>query len=335
MEQSIQEYRLFISTNRTVLKMVDYSSFYRRPIRIDRIQKELPHFDVLVSAFNSSDRVNTIFSDVQADRKIWHIHPEYSYSEIEQPIGWELVRPVSKNETAQVDALMNTLGDLTGKSICVDITGFMRHVLIFLVAKLAQIGVREFTALYSEPMFYKKQEHTAFSTTTSGRVTSIRGISGTTHMQGQDFLLIGVGYDHKLISEVAQNKDGSTIYPIFAFPSLSPDMYQQSAYRASQSGEAALEGKWVSNRKFAPANDPFTTAEVIEEIVQEIDKRSPNANVYLSPLSTKVQTLGFVLYWHYNGRSRGAVSMLMPECTTYARETSEGIKRLWTYTIEL
>lgn len=315
--------------------MSDYSLFYRRSINTDRIAKELPQFDIFVSAFNSSDRVGQVFHTVRASRKVWLVHPEYVYAPIDEPVGFATVKPDDINEIAQVGALLDELGDLNGKSLCIDITGFMRHVLTFLIAKLAHLKVSGFTAVYSEPMFYKAQERTAFSTTTSGVVRPVRGMAGSNHSTAQDFLIIAVGYDHKLISEVATYKDNSKVYPIFAFPSLSADMYQQSAIRAADSGEVALDVGWISNRKFAPANDPFATAAVVDEVVKEIDKKVPRANIYLSPLSTKVQALGFALYWQLVGRQRGGVTVLLPECLTYSRETSSGLKRLWAYEVEL
>jgi hypothetical protein len=315
--------------------MIDYAIFYRRPIQVDRISKELPHFDIFISAFNSSDRVEGVFNGVSAAKKIWLIHPEYQYLPVDLPVGHDLVQPDSTDEVVQVAALLNYLGDLQGKSICIDITGFMRHVLVFLTAKLEYLGLPEFTAVYSEPQAYLKQENTSFSTTTSGVVRSVRGLGPSTTGSAKEFLILGVGYDDKLISEVSNNKDGSMVFPLFSFPSLSPDMYQQSAIRAAASGEVALRSDWVGNRRFAPANDPFSTAGAISTIVSEIDRKTISNNIYLSPLSTKVQALGFAIYWLFEGRSRGAVSIIFPECLTYSRETSIGLKRLWTYTVEL
>lgn len=315
--------------------MIDYAIFYRRPIQVDRISRELPRFDVLVSAFNSSDRVNGVFAGIESSRKVWLVHPEYQYLPMDLPDGYELVQPATTDEVVQVNALLAQLGDLAGKTICIDITGFMRHVLVFLVAKLESLGLSEFTAVYSEPRTYLKQEHTSFSTTTSGVVRPVRGLGPSTTGSAKEFLVLGVGYDDKLISEVANNKDGSAVYPVFAFPSLSPDMYQQSAIRAAASGEVALRSDWVGNRRFAPANDPFSTASTISAIVAEIDRKGGINNIYLSPLSTKVQALGFAIYWLFEGRARGAVSIIFPECLTYSRETSVGLKRLWTYTVEL
>lgn len=315
--------------------MPDYSIFYRRPVGTDRIAQELPKFDIFVSAYNSSDRVGRVFDEVRAHKKIWHIHPEYKYAPLDEPIGYLKAQPSEIGEVAQVKALLDAMGDLNGKNLCIDITGFMRHVLVFLIAKLAHMGVSEFTALYSEPMFYAKQEKTIFSTTTSGVPRPVMGMGGSNSSQGTDYLVIGVGYDHKLISEVTNQKDNLTVYPLFAFPSLSPDFYQQSAIRASESGAVALEPAWIVNRRFAPANDPFSTASILHDIVYEIDRKNVHANIYLSPLSTKVQALGFALFWQLEGKARGAVTMLLPECLTYSRETSSGLKRLWTYTIEL
>lgn len=316
--------------------MNDYSIYYRRSVSVNRIAKELPEFDVFLSAYNSSDRVGRVFQDVRAKRKYWVIHPEYCYAPLDEPVGFEIVKPAEKDELDQVNKIIEVCGgiDLVGLDICLDITGFMRHVLVFLVAKLAHLGVRRVMFLYSEPVSYVQQEDTPFSTTTSGRVRPVRGMAGVNTANDKDHLIVGVGYDHKLISEVVNNKDDAEVYPVFGFPSLGADMYQQSALRASESGDVALGGRWVSNRRFAPANDPFATAQVVSDIVGRVDAKYGMPNIYLAPLSTKAQTLGFALYWQLEGRARGGVSLLMPECITYSRETSLGLKRLWSYEVE-
>jgi hypothetical protein len=313
---------------------MDYSLFYRRPVRVDRLDKELGPFDVFVSAYNSSDRVQLVFDEVRSRRKLWLAHPEYQYANVELPTNSPVVLPSSTSETAQVDELLKGAGVLTGKRLCIDITGFMRHALLFLLPKLAHAGVAKFTALYSEPVSYVRQEATIFSTTTSGAVRPVRGMYGSPG-SGADHLVMAIGYDHQLISEVASYKDGVTVHPLFAFPSLSADMYQQSALRAEKSGEVILRPDWVSNRIFAPANDPFSTAAVVSEHVRRIDAIAPEQNIYLAPLSTKAQALGMGLYWQLEGRQRGRCTILLPECITYSRETSKGLKRLWQYEVEL
>jgi hypothetical protein len=314
---------------------MNYSIFYRRAIGIDKIRVETEIYDLFVSSYNSSDRVSCVFSQIRATKKLWLIHPEYQYIGIDLPTDDEIVRPEKLDEINQIDALLERVGSLAGLNICIDITGFMRHVIAFLVAKLAFMGVSKVSILYSEPISYRKQEETIFSTTTTGRVRPVRGMGGTNDTNARDHLIIGVGYDHKLISEVSNFKDDAVVHPIFAFPSLSADMYQQSALKAAESGDVAQRAEWISNRKFAPANDPFSTASVLSELVSSIDRRGDPANIYLAPLSTKAQTLGFALYWHFEGQHRSGVSLLLPECQTYARETSSGLRRLWLYEVEL
>ncbi len=318
--------------------MIDYSIFYRRSIGANRIGLEIPRFDVFLSAYNSSERVKRVFGDIRARQKFWLLHPEYCYTAPEEPNNALVIKPADRDEIIQVNAIVQAIGGenaLPNLNVCIDITGFMRHVLVFLVAKLSYCGMKNISFLYSEPVTYTQLEDTPFSTTTSGLVRPIRGMAKASTSNDKDHLIIGVGYDHKLISEVVNNKDDAEVYPVFGFPSLGADMYQQSAVRASESGDVALSGKWVSNRKFSPANDPFSTADTIGRIISSIDLKHAVPNVYLSPLSTKAQTLGFAIYWVLEGVKRGGVSMLMPECITYSRETSQGMKRLWLYEVEL
>ncbi|GKW28536.1 hypothetical protein AB6D34_02480 [Pectobacterium brasiliense] len=312
--------------------MIDYSVFYKRHINTERIEVELPSYDVFISAYNSSYRVNKVYDAIKAVKKIWLIHPEYNYSQIEYPNDNPKVCPDDISEINQVRKLLEEVGDIEGKTICIDTTGFMRHVLVFLIASLHMLKVKNFTALYSEPLFYEKQGDTSFSTATTGKPATIKGTYQ--NKPGTDHLIINVGYDHKLIGEIVENKEGAKIYPIFSFPSLSADMYQQSAIRASKAGSAAQNASWINNRHFSPANDPFTNAAVISEIVRSIDESNHEANIYLSPLSTKIQTLGAALYWILEGKTRGGVSIFLPECLSYSRETSSGLKRLWSYDIE-
>lgn len=315
--------------------MHEYGIYYRRNIDVKAIATELPTFDIYVSAYNTSDRVKLLFEQVRAPEKIWIVHPEYVFMELEYPANGKIIAPNSKDEVHQVNELVAGMGDVRGKSICVDITGFMRHVLTFLLRKLQHLGVSEFTALYSEPVAYSDQENTLFSTQTTGKVGPVKGMAGSNFSGGVDHLILGVGFDHKMMGQVLNHKDNMKIFPVFGFPSLSPDMYQQSAIKSAESGDAAREDAWVINRRFAPANDPFSTAAVISSIIHEIDRKVRDANIYLAPLSTKVQALGFAIYWMLEGHMRTGVSIILPECVTYSRETSTGLKRLWAYTVEL
>src|ERR1700761_1132189 len=98
--------------------MIDYGIFYRRCIDVNRIGSELPGFDIFVSAHNSSDRVRIVFEQVRAAKKFWLLHPEYRFSDLEQPDVGVKVRPTELNEIHQVDILLDAIGDIAGKTVC-------------------------------------------------------------------------------------------------------------------------------------------------------------------------------------------------------------------------
>ncbi|WP_089606337.1 hypothetical protein [Acinetobacter piscicola] len=316
--------------------MIDYSIFYNSTLDINNLHTDLPSFDIFISAYNLSERVKSLFTQINATQKYWLVHPEYHFTKDKLPIpnDFEIISPSATHEKDQVSALIDRMGDINNKTICIDITGFMRHVLIFLIAMLKYKGVVKFTAIYSEPRSYSKAKDTEFGATTE-IVRPISGISQTANSEYTDHLIINIGYDHKMVSQVVSYKDGATFHPLFSFPSLSADMYQQSAMRAALSGSITQHTDWITKRRFSPANNPFATAQVLSDIVNELDQKNENKNnIYLAPISTKAQTLGFAIYWALEGENRG-ITILLPECINYSVETSIGLKRLWVYEVEL
>ncbi len=148
-------------------------------------------------------------------------------------------------------------------------------------------------------------------------------------------MIIGSGYDHKLINSVSEDKEHAKKIQLFGFPSLQPDMYQENILR-SYKAEESIGGKQfldVNSSYFAPANDPFLTAQTLRECIDKENKYKSITNLYLSPLSTKAQTLGFALYY-IKERINQPCSVIFPFCTQYTRETSVGISKVWKYTIE-
>jgi len=160
---------------------MEYSIFYRRCIHVDHLAKELGQFDVFISAYNSSDRVKIAFDSISAQQKIWLIHPEYQYAQIEHPVGHTVVAPLMGDEVSQIDNLLAAVPNINAISLCIDITGFMRNSLAFLIPKLAHLGVKSFVAIYSEPISYSKQEATLFTTTTHNPLKIINEI-GRAHV---------------------------------------------------------------------------------------------------------------------------------------------------------
>jgi hypothetical protein len=278
-----------------------YSLFTRREYSLDQLKGREPT-DVFLSAFNTSDRVKCVFESTNAACKCWVVHNEYNFEPGELPIGG-IFKSDKRSEAEFVLELIDHIVSIAKRpiselTICVDITGFMRPHILFLLRVFESLGVRQFDVLYSEPERYSKKENTTFSEG-SLEVRQIAGFEGTNSSdQSNDFLIIGSGYDHRLIKSVAEHKDKTDKVQIFGLPSLRADMYQENVLRAEKAADAIGSNKTFDGDKyFAPANDPFSTAGIVSEIVRRREKMGTITNLYLSPLATKPQALGFGLYY--------------------------------------
>ena len=84
---------------------------------------------------------------------------------------------------------------------------------------------------------------------------------------------------------------------------------------------------------FAPANDPFVTASILSERIELERRRRAVSNLYLTPLGTKPQALGFALFYEMECVGTNT-SIIFPFSEGYERETTEGIARTWVYQLE-
>jgi hypothetical protein len=315
--------------------MIDYSVLYKNELPARDDWPADVRWDIFVSAYTAAERVRTVYEKATASEKHWLVFPEYGFSANTFPKG-AFASPL-RNEAEYVKAFWEaSIGDVSGRSICIDITGFIRPYLIFLLRWLAEKKVARFDALYSEPDIYSKREQTRFSDELVVEVRQIAGFEGIHNTDtSNDYLIIGAGYDHQLIAQVAENKEFSRKVQIFGLPSLRADMYQENVLRAYQAEEAVGRNTTdESGSFFAPANDPFVTASVLREVVGRINARKPITNLYLSPLATKPQVLGFAVYFLTEQRNC-PTSLIFPMCEAYNPETTTGVSRILKYTVEL
>lgn len=313
---------------------LDYQILYRQQVSSDEFAEKSKDWTLFISAFNTSDRVIQVFDRCNSAEKHWVVHPEYNFPDEELPDT--CFCPQSRNEAEfWAEYREEAQSKFSEKeTVCVDATGFMRPHLAFLMADLFRAGLSRFQVTYSDPVRYVKQEKTEF---TKGPVTEVRQVGSFegVHLpatEGDDLVIIGAGYDDELISRVAEDRSNARKVQMFGLPSLEPDMYQQNVYRAEAAAEAVGALADVDTL-FAPANDPFVTAQVIRERVELEKRRGPVANLYLSSLGTKPQMLGFALY--YLTECQGtATSLIFPYAEFYSQETTQGIARTWLYTVE-
>jgi hypothetical protein len=314
---------------------VDYTIFFKDSFNDVQDLSQSCHWDVFISAYNTTDRVQQVFEGSRADDKRWVVHAEYGFQQQDLPTN---PLPYAPRDVMREDdfilGFMDTLPPLDGKSICIDISGFMRPHLMFLMRALAARGRMAVDALYSEPIRYAEREETEF---TQGDVTVVRPIAGFegTHSPAfggrSDLLIIGAGYEHHLMRYVASAKGNTRKLQLLGFPSLQADFYQENVLNAERASEA-VSAINEEHPLYAPASDPFVTANVLHETIERERQVGINS-VYLCPLSSRPQALGFALYYLYEGHAR-PVSVIYPFASRYARDAASGLARIWRYKIE-
>jgi hypothetical protein len=290
-------------------------------------------WDLFVSAYNDSERVQRVFTAVPAKNRAWWVLPEYAYTSGEISHLQNAVHLDGGHEDEVVTQGMRQIGFDPTQRLCFDITGMMRPQILFLMAYLSEQGCRSFDLLYTEPEHYKRRAETQFSIGEDVEVRSVSGYIGAHENDvNGDVLVLGVGYDHQLISHALQAKETARILQLHSFPSLSADMYHESILRLHRvRSERSRIGDEVY---FSSANDPFVIASSLATAVDAVAKHREITNLYLTPLATKPQAVGFGLYYLRHLRT-GPASMIYPNALFYDRETSKGVGRSWVYPITL
>lgn len=312
--------------------MTDYTHLFREAMPL--VDPWSDKWTLFLSAYNPSERVTTVFAKVDATEKHWLVHKEYNYLPSHLPPGSVFTFDTDNEAEFVLEFAVSKLRnvELPTAKICIDITGFMRPHMMFLMRYLVQQGVKELDAIYSEPLYYALKERTEFSLGSVNVVRQVAGFEGPANSDtARDLLIIGAGYETHLIAEVAEDKDKARKIILLGLPSLSCDMYQQNAWRTRLAADSI--GEAAAIKHFAPANDPFATATVLSDIINSEGPISRITNLYLSPLATKAQALGFVLF--YLGECDGQnASIIFPFSTKYSSESAKGVSRIWKYHLE-
>lgn len=318
----------------------DYGLYLRQEIFGSRGWQVPDTYDLFLSAFNLGERTVELYERIQATEKVWLIHEEYGLSQAELPNTQKFASANLDEATyckALIDGLLASGKLIAGLTrLCIDITGLLRPHLMLITLYLKRLGVRVVDMLYAEPKHYAFKEKTPFSTGSILEVRPVSGFEGASSLRGgQDFLIVGMGYDDRLLAAVAENKDKAEKHQVFGLPSLRADMYQESVLRSRRAADELGDPNFSeTHRSFAPANDPFGTASVLGEIVEQRLARHHSTSVMLCPLGTKAQALGFALYHIFEGERLGA-RIVFPFSEGYSPKTGTGLARAWLYRVEL
>ncbi len=311
---------------------MDFSYF--KKTRFDNVADlvNLPKYDCLLSTYVESDRVLEPSKCIPCKERWWVLEDD---NEGGVPIENALTFRITEDSDG---GIAKKLVDKGYRSLCVDMTGFVIPQLLVLLRFLQINGLLSFDVIYTEPNQYKEGEETQF-TEAPIYVKQILGYAGMhTSDMSNDYLVVAAGYDHSRIIEVATEKKSAKKVLLFGFPPCSPGMFQENILRAFHA-EPAVGMYCFKNMDlniFAPANDPFSTAQALKEYVDKVQhSKGKFTNLYLSPLSSKPQALGMALYYIWEEGLEKEWSIIYPFCNKYIHDTTSGISRIWCYEILL
>jgi len=317
---------------------IDFTYFYKQKYsNVDEIRAL--DYDILISTYNTTERVCKVFEAINAKEKYMIILPEYK-GDMYIPSDATQVSIPSYSDYSQLIQFLDALQIDESKKLCIDITGFLIPHMLFTIRYLQKRKhIQKLQLLYTEPKKYKDEENTDFSDYFHD-VTQIYGYGGSPNpIVENDLLIIASGYDDSRITDVAgKKKHVKNKIQLFGFPPMQADMFQENilkAYKAESS--VGSEGfKNLDNNLFAPANDPFVAAQTIKNYINKGQRKKTFSNIYLAPVSMKPHALGMALYylWENTDESK-PISIIYPVCDKYFGDTTEGISKIWKYDIEL
>lgn len=324
------------------MRDIDYSIFSHSELAPGSVGDL--EFDIFLSSYNSSDRVQAVFDGVKSPKKIWLEHPEYGYDseEISEIVVGSLHTAFrGQADESEIDFWFRLFDELELSrnipeyTLGIDITGMMRSHIIVLPMVLAGMGLKRVSVIYSDPRAYFSGIDTKFTIGSVDKVAQIPGFEGvhSTSTQTREALIIGAGYDDSLIRAAAESKGSADHYVLIGLPSLQPHMYQESKVRVQQASES-IHNFRDRSYLYAPANNPFMTAQAISDKVKSLRASVPDLNIYLSPVGAKTQVLGFSWFFLCECRD-SATSIIFPYAPSYSRETSVGISRIHIFDFEL
>ncbi len=310
----------------------NYLGAYSRYLRhqrdcftFDQLRTTEHVYDRYISAYTLADRVTVLASVIQAKQK--HLLALAEYRFLTTELGNDCISMPEGNESTVIDGYLASHPLEPGSTIAVDITGFLRPHLLFLLKRLYEFGLSTVHLFYAEPKAYNAGNRTVFS---YGRIDDVRQVAGFagshTSTLSAEMLIVGCGYDTRLIRAVAHEKLRARKVRVYPFPALQPHMYQENRVQVHSCQE---DFDPYEDQFFAPAYDPFATAMAIERFIGNFPGEI--SDLFFSPLATKAQVIGFGLFYLDHIAAFPAASIVFPVASEYSKGTGQGLAEVWRY----
>lgn len=304
-------------------------------------------YDLFISGYNNEKMVTDVFNSMIAVNKTWLIFPDYIELDSSKYSGNDYFEYTSEIidynniESAYIKKFLNhyKLNERHTESICIDITGFIKPYMLYLILSLKYLNYNNIDIIYSEPKSYTNNEDTPFSISETKIVRSLDWNILRVEPGKNDLLLINVGYDNILVDNVVNYyKRVGNHKILLGFPSLQPIMYQENILNLIKSSEN-LNINQTFQPIFAAANDPFETAKIINTEINKYIKETEEVKIiYLAPLATKAQALGIVFFYikeFARFEEKGIrLKIVYPFTKLYSSSSTEELSKINRYTLE-
>ena len=218
--------------------------------------------------------------------------------------------------------------ELENKKIVLDMSVMVKPYIFILLKYLISIKkIDEIYIIYTEPKSYHKTKLKMFSTSnsyfTKGTINTgeIPSYSGIKDLNKRKALIILLGFEGERPLEVSNAIDPDITIPVNGFPAYRPEFKDGSIIL---NDELLKEPDVFNNLRYAPANDPFETKNVLEEI---FSKYSNEYNISIAPLGTKPMALGSCFFALQHSMCR----VIYPYPLQYNFKSSEGYGNTWVY----
>lgn len=221
--------------------------------------------------------------------------------------------------------------ELENKKIIMDFSVMVKpYMFILLKYFLDMKKIKKIYLLYTEPASYRKPKTEILSEQgglfTQGTIKTgeIPSYSGNEDLSKKKALIILLGFEGERAIEVANAVDPDVTIPINGFPSYRPEFKDVSII---SNEELLREPEILRNLKYAPANDPFETAVVLNDFHS---KHYNDYNISIAPIGTKPMAMGSCLFALEHPECR----IIYPYPLEYRHKSSEGYGPTWIYEVQ-
>lgn len=209
--------------------------------------------------------------------------------------------------------------EFQNKNIVVDFTVLVKPYFFLLMKHLLNIRPKRMALIYTEPDKY--------ASLTRGAVANrdIPGYSGSQDLTKKDALAILLGFEGNRANSLYGEIQPDLTIPINGFPSFKPEFKDESILK---NRELLTSEEIFKKMRFAPANDPFETKDVLNELY---DALKADYNLTIAPLGSKPMALGSCFFALEHPECR----VVYPYPQEYLPKASLGWNNSWLYITEI